>query len=303
MRISVFFTFFLLTNSLLFYELQGADTKSSISSYQCPQSPPNHWSVGYEETYQNMPFQVGEKAIYKIWFIGLLAGHFVMEVKKPVKRNGIWHMHFFSELKSDRSYESFFRVNDSMTSYSGPVDFRISKFSFKQDEWSLISDHVRQIKHLEFDHENCRVRELVYINEKETQKQEFELHYGAKDSLGMIYYLRSLSYKIGRQERTLVYSSKKNWWLEATPVAKETIAISAGKFNTIKLKLLTYIGKDLQQQGDLHIWIAETRNRPVVKIQGKLAIGSLLFELMEYQEGREPEITESEEVLSEGNVN
>ena len=303
MRKSVFLTIFLLLCSLHFHEVQGADTQTSQSPIQCTQSASERLPLSYEMIYQNMPFQAGEKAVYKIWFIGLLAGHFFMEVKKPIKYNGNWHQHFYSEVKSDRSYESLFRINDSMTSYSDPVDFRISKFNFKQDERSLFSNRFRQVKHLEFDHKSCRVHEIVFKNEKVSKKQEFDLQYGAKDSLGMIFYLRTLPYEMGKQERTLVYSSKKNWWLEATPVAKETIVVSAGKFNTIKLKLLTYFGKELQQQGDVHVWIAESQNRPVVKIQGKLALGSLLFELMEYQEGRNVEMTETEEDLNTEKIN
>ncbi len=246
-----------------------------------------------------MPFQVGERAVYEIWFIGGLAGHILMEVKKPFKRNGVWHRHFFTELKSDKSYESLFRVHDEMTSISDPLDFRSVYFFFKQDERSLFSERIRQEKHLEFDHERCRAQEII-LKQKETKKQEFNLQYGAKDSLGMIYFLRTLHYEIGKQERALVYSSTKNWWLEATPVAKETIAVSAGKFKTIKIKLLTYFGKELEQQGDAYIWIAETRNRPVVKILGKLVIGSILFELVEYEAGKNPEMSDSEEVTDEG---
>ncbi len=257
-------------------------TKTDIS---CPVIVSPHPRYAPSEIYQNSPFKAGEKIVYSVRYTGLLAGHTYMEVKPPIEYKGRWHQQFRTEVKSLESYEHIYRVQDVMESISDPHDFRISQFIFKQDEDSFFSDHFWQQKLLIFDHERCQVTEKISRKNKKEKVKNFALVHGAKDTLGMIYYLRMLDYELNIPQRTMVYSSEKNWWLEAYPMAREKIEVPVGEFNTTKLKLTTYLGKELQQQGDVYIWIAETPNRPIVLIQGDVKIGSLLFEMIEYVPG------------------
>ena len=66
---------------------------------------------------------------------------------------------------------------------------------------------------------------------------------------------------------------KKKWWLDATPVAMETVKVGAGEFPSVKMKLQTFIGKSLQQKGDVHVWISTAHlARPIVQIQADIKI-------------------------------
>ena len=89
-----------------------------------------------------------------------------------------------------------------------------------------------------------------------------------------------MNFRLGEIQRIPVYSSRKNWWLDASPVKKEEIKVPAGTFSTIKLKLQTYLGKDLQQKGDVYAWIGiEHPARPLVRVEGEIKIGSVEMEL------------------------
>ena len=60
----------------------------------------------------------------------------------------------------------------------------------------------------------------------------------------------------------------------------------AGTFKAVKLKLQTFIGKDLQQKGDVWAWIAaEHPGRPLVQIQGEIKIGSVWIKLHRLKTG------------------
>ena len=56
--------------------------------------------------------------------------------------------------------------------------------------------------------------------------------------------------------------------------------------DTVKLKLQTFIGKELQQKGDVYAWIATgTPERQLVQIQGDIKLGSVWIKLHKFQPG------------------
>ena len=84
----------------------------------------------------------------------------------------------------------------------------------------------------------------------------------------------------------MVYTSEKNWWLDAEPVKRETLTVPAGTFETVKLKLTTYLGKDLQQKGEIHLWIAtSTKERHFVQLQAEIEVGSVWAKLSKFEPG------------------
>jgi hypothetical protein len=89
----------------------------------------------------------------------------------------------------------------------------------------------------------------------------------------------------GKTERYLVYTSEKNWFLEATPMGDEDVVVPAGTFKATKVKLRTFIGKELQQKGDVFVWIAKDKNRTLVQVQGEIKIGSVYMRLSKYTPG------------------
>jgi hypothetical protein len=156
-----------------------------------------------------------------------------------------------------------------------------------QNEGKLFSRAFVQKKWLDFDHENCKVSERTAPQGKEEKTGTFDLSYGANDALGVLFNLRTKNYKLGQKERVLVYTSEKNWYLEAEPVAFEDVTVPAGVFKAVKLKLQTFLGKDLQQKGEVYMWIGtETVDKPLVQIQGEIKIGSIWIKLHKYKNGK-----------------
>lgn len=256
----------------------------------CPTPAPTLPEQERQAVYRDTPFKAGEAATYELSWAGIKAGYATMEVRSPIKHairgRPLWHRVFHVEASTGDWFKSIFVAKETVTAISRPWDFAISHFYLDQNEGKLFSRPFVQKKWLEFDQEGCKVHERVQQPNKPEQKQSFDLSYGAIDALGVVYQMRTRRYKVGKKERAPVYTSEKNWWLDAEPVAIEQVEVPAGRFRTVKLKLTTYLGKDLQQKGDVYAWIAtDTPERQLVQVQGEIKIGSVWIKLHRFKPG------------------
>lgn len=253
---------------------------------ECPANQPAAPEMARAQVYADVPFKAGEQAVYEVSYMGMKAGHATMSVRAPMKHAGAWHRNFHAEAKTGDWFASIFVGHDKAESWSRPWDFGVSKFYMEQYEQPVFRRAYISKKWLDFDHSRCKVKERTVRPEKPEKNQEFDLAYGAIDALGVAYWLRTRTWEVGKTQRALVYTSEKNWWLDATPVAMETIKVGAGEFPSVKMKLQTFIGKSLQQKGDVHVWIAtEHPARPIVQIQAEIKIGSLWIGLHQLTPG------------------
>lgn len=253
---------------------------------ECPKNPAKPPEISRGEVYKDVPFKAGESATYEISWSGIKAGFGTLEVRAPRKLDGLWHRVFHVEASTGDWFSGIFVAKEEMEAISRPWDFGIAKFYMEQNEGKIFGSMFNQKKWLEFDHAHCKVHERTQQPEKKEVLEDFALAPGAIDALGVLYNLRTRPYKIGKKERAPVYTSQKNWWLEAEPLAFEKITVPAGTFDTVKLKLTTFIGKDLQQKGDVWAWIAtNTPNKELVQVQGEIKIGSVFIKLNKFTPG------------------
>jgi len=275
---------FLLPIALFFPTFAQANEENS---FICPKDKPKIPEISRSEVYANTPFKSGEEAVYELTWAGLKAGYGTLDVRPPRKHNDVWHRVFHAAASTGDWFKAFFIAKEEIESLSRPWDFGVSKFYMDQNEGKLFSRAFVQKKWLDFDHENCKVNERTAQQGKAEKTGTFDLSYGANDALGVLYNLRTKTYKLGQKERVLVYTSEKNWFLEAEPVAFEKVSVPAGEFQAVKLKLQTFIGKDLQQKGEVYAWIGiDTADKPLVQIQGEIKIGSIWIKLHKYKNGK-----------------
>ncbi len=257
------------------------------NSFECPNDKPKIPNIERDDVYADSPFKAGEEAIYELTWAGMKAGYGTLDVRPPLRHKGVWHRVFHAAASTGDWFKLIFVAKEEIQSISRPWDFGISKFYMDQNEGKLLSRAFIQKKWLDFDHANCKVTERTAQQDKDEKIGTFDLSYGANDALGALYNLRTKTYKLGQKERVLVYTSEKNWFLEAEPVAFEKVKVPAGEFETVKLKLQTFIGKDLQQKGEVYMWIGtDTPDKPLVQIQGEIKIGSIWIKLHKYKNGK-----------------
>ena len=253
---------------------------------ECPANPPKPPKIARRQVYETTPFKAGEKMVFEVTWAGLKVGYATMETRSPRRYLGLWHRIFHLSARTGDWFKTIFIAEEKAEAISRPWDFGVSKFYMKQKEGKLFGSDFRQEKWLEFDHDKCKVQELIKQPGKKDKNKTHDLAYGAIDALGVVYQIRTRDYQLGKVERAPVYTSEKNWYLEADPQKFETIKVPAGTFETVKMKLTTYLGKELQQKGDVYAWIAHTHpNRPLVQLQGEIKIGSVWIKLHKFQPG------------------
>ncbi len=282
--------------------LAASPASVSESGEACPTTaiPAPEWDRS--ETYKGMPFQSGEESRYILKY-GLLkvhVGYGFLRVLPPTKfstpvsrkdasvvSEGRWHRVFSAEAYTGDWYKMIFAGHDKMQAYARPWDFGVTKFYISQNEEKPFVRRFHAEKWLDFDHVSCNVHErtLDHKKKKESLADHF-LQPAALDALSALFKLRTYTWELNKTERILVYTSEKNWWLEATPIAEEKITTEAGDFRAHKLELKTYLGKELQQRGKLFVWIAADHpQRPMIRVEGVVTFGSVYLELDRFTPG------------------
>ncbi len=254
------------------------------------------------DVYKGVPFQPGEEARYvlKYGIMRVHVGYGFLRVQAPTKykvsigrkeeqvlEESRWHRVFSAEAYTGDWYKMVFAGHDTMQAFSRPWDFGVSKFYINQDEEKPLVRRFRAEKWLDFDHTQCRVQERTLDHKKNKEENgEHFLEPGAIDALGALYKLRTYDFELNKVERFLVYTSEKNWWLEATPLAFETVKTPYGTHKAVKLAVQSYLGKELQQKGKLFVWLAtDMPEKPMLKVEGKVTFGSVYLEMDRFTPG------------------
>ncbi len=239
-----------------------------------------------DEVYKNMPFSAGEVSEFELKYYGVHVGFGSLEVKSPRKHEGKWVRVFSALGQTGDWYKNIFVARDFAEALSHPSDFAVEKFYLKQDEGKIFGKRLEQEKWFDFDQDHCVVKERIKKSGSPEVHEENTLIKGSMDALSAIFAMRARDFKIGKIETAQVHTSKKDWVLESAPEKFETITVPAGIFKTVKLKLKTYLGKDLQQKGDVYVWIATDHpQRPLVKMEGEIKLGSVAVNLFKFTPG------------------
>ena len=264
-------------SSLVLGEAQGEECLP-VNSGDLPGKP--------EDVYKADPFKEGETQTFDITYMGIFVGKATLGVEKPVKYRDKWHQVFSGTANTSPSYEALFVARDSLKAYSLPGSFAVSKFKMEQYEHKILSNAFISSKWIEYDQASCLAKETVILQGENPKRKEVRLEPGANDVVSAFYNIRGKSLKIGDVHKILVYTSEKNWFAEASILSHEKLKVPSGEYETAKIKLKTYLGKELQQRGDLYMWVGLGTDRPVVKIEGEIKIGKVKFELSKYDRGK-----------------
>jgi hypothetical protein len=253
----------------------------------CPETVPEMPTITEADVYKDVPFQAGEASTFEVRYFGVLAGYGTIEVKKPKLYNGVLHRRYTADASTGDWFRTVYIAKDRVEALSRSWDWGVAYFEMEQDEGKIFRTPFRSHKWLDFNQYDCRVNEREEIVGKPARKKTYGLSYGAMDALGVLFHMRTKEYKLGKVERAPVYTSEKNWFLEAMPVAFETVEVPAGKYEAVKLKLTTYFGKEMQQKGDVYAWIAtKDPARPIIQVQGEIKIGSVWMKLSKFEPGK-----------------
>lgn len=217
-------------------------------------------------------FTSPEKLIFDLTWTGVKAGTATLETvidKEQTKiistaNSADWVSVFY---KVEDRIESLLKKTQTASIAGLPENYRVK----------LREGKHRRDKEIIFDHPN---RRAVFIDHLGPEKKTFTIRENTFDPLSSFYYIRTLKYEVGKSVYVDIFDSKKLWNVEVQVIRRERIKTELGEFDTVVIKPLMKSEGIFNRKGDMYIWLTDDLKRVPVKMQTKVAVGSVTATLV-----------------------
>lgn len=223
--------------------------------------------ITYAET-----FGRSEKFVYDLRWTGIKAGTASLELRNDGDRVKI-----LSTARSAEWISVFYTVDDraesTLVKKSPEGDLRPSQYKLKIRE-----GRHRRDKEILFDYDKNLA---VYIDHLKNERKHSEISPPVFDPLSGFFYLRSLELSVGQPVYITIFDSKKVWNVEVQILKKEKITLPSGTISTILVKPLMKSEGIFSRKGEIFIWLTDDVKHIPVRMQTKVAIGSITATLVQ----------------------
>jgi hypothetical protein len=227
---------------------------------------------------KEVPFQPGEKLVYRVHYGWLTAGEAVFEVyPKLYVVNGLIAYVFRGSGKTASAFEWFYKVRDYMDTYVDTAQMRSLLYYRYVNEGNF---HF--VDTVYFDYERMEVR---------GRKGTFPMVDGVMDMLGAFYYARRLDIR-SMPDGTLVpipvFLDDKIYNLGMKILGREKIKTDLGTFRCIKITPLVVADRVFRGEAEMIMWVTDDENLIPVKITSPVIVGSVSATLVRYENLKYP---------------
>ncbi len=240
---------------------------------------------------QHHPFEVGEKAVYRASWNGLLSVATAEIYTTPALVDGRQVYQVRVEAKTTRVLDLIWKMRDTITSTFDAKVMAPSHFNFSQRENSRVIDtdakYDRATKRWAIHRQQVGKRAKIYQFDSDN----------TLDPITAIYLARSMDFKVGDRLYFKIFGGRYRYLLELFIEKKEPVAMASGKVveayrvipriqNTTKRG---YAGR----LNEAVIWLSADQRRVPIKLSSKIIFGSVYLDLVEDQWGSESTALES----------
>ena len=212
------------------------------------------------------PNFVGEELHYSAGFRLFPAGNAILSLK-PDSLNGKLTYLLSTSVKTNSFLDNFYEVRDETLSWLNVEDFSLLKAVKKIREGKYHRNHSA---HISGD-------SLLIWN-----KKYFTITDPVYDPIAFIYFLRSQKLSLGDTFHFLSASEKKIREVGVNITEKESINVSAGNFDCLKVEPVSPDGEPLLiNNGELRVWLSNDDIKMPVKIEMKTNVGTMVMKLKE----------------------
>ena len=227
---------------------------------------------------KEVPFQPGEKLVYRVHYGWLTAGEAVFEVyPKLYVVNGLIAYVFRGSGKTASAFEWFYKVRDYMDTYVDTAQMRSLLYYRYVNEGDF---HF--VDTVYFDYERMEVR---------GRKGTFPMVDGVMDMLGAFYYARRLDIR-SMPDGTLVpipvFLDDKIYDLGMKILGREKIKTDLGTFRCIKITPLVVADRVFRGEAEMIMWVTDDENLIPVKITSPVIVGNVSATLVRYENLKYP---------------
>lgn len=222
--------------------------------------------IFFISAHRAIAFNIPEKFEYDLTWTGVKAGTATLEITRTgndikivsTAQSANWVSVFYTV---DDRVETLLTKKSSLMFVGEPVNYRLR----------IKEGRHRRDKEVIFNSGN----KVTYIDHINNEKQHFDVPSLIFDPLSSFYYLRTLKLVVGEPVYVTIFDSKKVWNVEVQVLKKEKVTLSTGTVDTILIKPLMKSEGIFYKKGDIYIWLTDDEKRIPVKLQTKVAIGSI----------------------------
>ncbi len=214
--------------------------------------------------WSNGPNFVGEELQYAAGFRFFPAGEAMLTFSSD-SLNGETVYRLTTSIKTNSFLDAFYEVRDEIQSWLHTENLSLKKTIQTIREGSYHRDHESIIQGDSIAVSGNKIRNLpgrVY------------------DPVSFVYYLRNQDLNLGNSYKFFSYDRKKIKEVIVNITAKETVQVSAGTFNCLKIEPISGDGNPLlKNNGQMRVWLSDDSLRLPVKIEQKTNIGTMVMKL------------------------
>jgi len=217
-------------------------------------------------------FSIPERLIYDLTWTGIKAGTATLEVVNEGDS-----IRVISTANSANWVSVFYMVEDRVEAVLVKGKSDIFMAQPKNYRLRIREGRHRRDKEIIFDHPR---KKAVFINHLDMEKKEFTIHENVFDPLSVLYYVRTMKLEVGKPVFVDIFDSKMLWNVEVQVLRKERISSIIGDVDTLVVKPLMKSEGIFNRKGDMYIWLTDDQRRVPVRMQTKVAVGSITATLV-----------------------
>jgi hypothetical protein len=220
---------------------------------------------------ENKAFKLGEKLTFEVNYGFITAGYAEYSIPKIVKIAGRDAYNVKFNVSSVSTFDPFYKVRDRYETF---IDVEgIFPWRFEQ--------HIREGGYSRdfsafFDQRKSKAK---------TSEGSYEIPKYVHDIVSALYLARTFDYskmKVGDKVYLENFYKDKTYPLAILYKGKETVSVSAGKFDCIILEPLVQEGGLFKSEGTIVVWLTDDALKIPVKVKTKVLVGSIDAELSSY---------------------
>ncbi len=220
----------------------------------------------------NRAFAPGERLVYEVKALSVVAGQASLEVGDCVMVNGRPCYPLTARAKAAFPFSAVYPVKDVQTSYFDTVDFLTWKFENNVSEGSYKARNQEaydQINH-----------ELTHRHNDE-KPENVNIPPFSQDLISCFYYFRLLPLEVGKKYAIPTSSGGKNYKLIIQVIRRERVTLPTGVFDCFFVKPFVKYETVFRNEEDIDLWVtADVRHIPVL-IRSGIVIGSIEISLLQ----------------------
>ena len=234
-----------------------------------------HASLRQQDSFRKLPneaFDVGEELNYDVDYGFITAGTARIAIPRYSDMNGRKCYHVEFSVNSKPFFDAFYKVRDRYETHIDVDGLFPWKFVQQIREGGYKYDFNAW-----FDQQ--RLKAL-------TSKGEFDIEPYSQDVLSAFYYMRTQNYdgfRPGQKIHVKNFARDSVYTLSVKYLGKQTIKVSAGKFNCILLEPIMKAGGLFKASGRIIIWVTDDERKIPVQIEAEIPIGSITTELTSFK--------------------